>query len=174
MDNALKSKIMISYIAGGIIILLVCFTIVLPAIKRRRRKRKIENLTRACRRLVAESRLAIEYSEYIGYRFIGMDRRNRKLVLVDHSGEHKQELCIPLVQIGDSKVITETDDSSKLKAVFLELKNKWNNKILRFPFYDSAEDSEWLLPTLSKKAIYWKTTVDIHKRIGGVGVEGLL
>lgn len=165
---------MLSYIAGGIIIILVCLTVVYPALKKRKRKKKIENLTKACQRLVAESRLAIEYSEYIGYRFIGMDRRNRKLILVDHSNEPRQEICIPLLQIGDSKVITEKDDGTRLRAVFLELKNKWNHKTLRFPFYDSREDSEWLLPTLCKKAIHWKTRVDIHKRSGSVGVEGLL
>lgn len=164
---------MITYILGAVIILLLCLAVIIPAIKQKRRKKKIQSLTSACQRLVKEGRLAIEYSEYIGYRFIGMDRRNRKLLLIDHSNEHRQELCIPLLQIGDSRVVTEEDGSTGLKAVFLELKNKWNNKILRFCFYDRKEDSEWLLPSLCKKAIYWKTRVDNYKWVGS-GVESLL
>ena len=162
---------MITQITISVISIAVSAVAVTALIKQRRRKNKQLNMAKAYDQLVKECKLAIEHSEFLCYRYIGLDRKNKKLLLIDHSNNDKQELCIPLLDIGDSKIIYTKDESQGIKTVLLELRNKRTNKPVRFRFFDKEHDAAIELPTLSRKAIHWKTKVDIHKHPGNVSIE---
>ena len=145
-------------------------------IKERRYKQKQLRIAKTYERLVQQFKLAVEYSEFLCHRYIGLDRKNRKLILIDHSGDEKQEQCISLYEIGESKIIHAKDESQNTKTILLELRNKRSNKPVWFCFYNKDYDPVVELPSLSKKAIHWKTRVDIHKHRGSVnfGTEYVL
>ena len=139
--------------------------------KERRHKREHSDIVKAYDRLTKEFKLAVEYSESINGRYIALDRRNKKLLIIDHCGDQKEELCVPLSEIGDSKIIRETDGPQLIKKILFEFRNKRNNQPVRFCFYNGNVDLPGELPSLSRKAIYWKTKVDIHRRAGSVGLD---
>ena len=71
----------------------------------------------------------------------------------------------------ESKIIHVKDEAENTKNIWLELRNKRNNKFMRFCFYDRDFDPIIELPSLSRKAIHWKTRVDIYKRSGNFSLE---
>jgi hypothetical protein len=162
---------MITYLIVSLLISVLSIIIIKAIVKERRHKNKQLSIAKAYDRLTREFKLAVEYSEFINYRYIGLDRKNKKLIIIDHGGDQKQELCVPLSEIGDSKIVQTTDDSRYIKTILLELRNKRNNKPVRFCFYNRKVDPAIELPSLSRKAIHWKTKVDIHKRPGSVSLE---
>jgi hypothetical protein len=78
------------------------------------------------------------------YRYIGLDRRNKKLIPIDHYGDEKQEQCICLRGVAEGKIIHVKDEDQNIKSV---------------------------LPALSRKTIHWKAKVDIHKRRRNITFE---
>ena len=140
-------------------------------VKEKRRKQKQLLIAEAYERLVRKCKLAIEYSEFLCNRYIGLDRRNKKLVLIDHCGNEKQEQCISLYEIAESKIIHHNDELQNIQCIALELINKRNNKPIRFCFFNKDYDAAVELPSLKRKAIQWKTKVDIHRQPGNVGLE---
>lgn len=163
---------MITYLIGSFVISILSTIVIRKIVKERRHKNKYSGIAKAYDRLTREFKLAVEYSEFINYRYIGLDRRNKKLIIINHCSDQKEELCFPLSEIGDSKIIRETDQSQYIKTILLEFRNKRNNQPVRFCFYNRKVDPLVKLPSLSKKAIHWKTKVDIHKRPGSVSLEG--
>lgn len=163
---------MITYLIGSFLISILSTIVIRKIVKERRHKKKYSGIAKAYDRLTREFKLAVEYSEFINYRYIGLDRRNKKLIIINHCSDQKEELCFPLSEIGDSKIIRETDESQYIKTILLEFRNKRNNQPVRFCFYNRKVDPLVKLPSLSKKAIHWKTKVDIHKRPGSVSLEG--
>lgn len=162
---------MITYLVGSLLITMLSIIVIKNIAKERRHKKKHSCMAKAYDRLTREFKLAIEYSEFINYRYIGLDRRNKKLIIINHCSDQKEELCVPLSEIVDSKIIRETDDSQSIKKILLEFRNKRNNQPVRFCFYNRKVDPPVKLPSLSRKAIHWKTKVDIHKHRGSVSLE---
>lgn len=162
---------MIAYIICSCLLLILCAFGAKAVLKQTRHKKKQLAIAISYDRIIRESKLSIEYSDFLCYRYIGMDKRNRKLVLIDHCNGEKQELCIPILEIGDSKIIQVKDQSQGIAAILLELRNKRNNKPVRFCFYDKQFDPLVELPSRSRKAIHWKTRVDLHKHPGNVSLE---
>lgn len=154
---------MITYIIGMLLFLTLCAIGARTFIKQRKHKKKQLAIASAYDRIIRESRLAIESSEFLCYRYIGLDKRNRKLLLIDHCNEERQEWCLPLSEIEESKIIYVKDELQGIKNILLELWNKRNNKPVQFCFFNKEYDSLIELPSLSRKAIHWKTRVDIHK-----------
>jgi hypothetical protein len=164
-------KIMITYLISVLLISLLSIIVAKKIVKERRHKKKQSGIAKAYDRLTREFKLAVEYSEFINYRYIGLDRRNKKLIIINHCSDQKEELCFPLSEIGDSKIIREKDESQYIKRILLEFRNKRNNQPVRFCFYNRKVDPVAELPSLSRKAIHWKTKVDIHKHPGSVSFE---
>lgn len=162
---------MMTYIVISILIIGFAAIGIKALIKEQKHKRKQLGIAEAYDRFVRHFKLAVDYSEFLSYRYIGLDRKNRKLVLIDHSGNEKQEQCICLYEVGESKIIHARDEDQNIKSVLLELRNKRDNKPVRFCFYDRDYDPVVELPSLSKKAIHWKTKVDVHKHRGSVSFE---
>lgn len=162
---------MITYLIGSLLISSLSMILIQKTVKDRRHKRKHSGIAKAYDRLTREFKLAVEYSEFINYRYIGLDRKNKKLIIINHCGDRKEELCVPLSDIGVSRILRETDESQCIRTISLELKNKRNDHPVRFCFYNRNVDHPSELPSLSRKAIHWKTKVDIHKRPGSVSLE---
>jgi len=162
---------MLTYIVCSAFILMVSAIGMRSIIKERRHKKRQLAIASTYDRLVRESKLTIEHAEFLSYRFIGLDKRNRKLLLIDHCNREKQELCISLLEVGESKIIHVKDTAHGVKTILLELRNKRSNKPVQFCFFDKEYDSMIEFPTLARKAINWKTKVDIHKRPGNVSLE---
>jgi hypothetical protein len=162
---------MMTYLAISILIIAFSGIGIKGVIKDWKHKRRQLRIAKSYEGLVRQFKLAVDDSEFLSDKYIGLDRRNRKLILIDHSGYEKQEHCICLYKVGECKVIHEKDESENIKAVWLHLRNKRNNKLVRFCFYDKDSDAVVELPSRSRKAIDWKTKVDIHKHPGNVRVE---
>lgn len=163
---------MIIYIIGTALLLLVGVLAARGLFKYRRQKKKNLAIASSYDRLVRNSKLAVEFSDFFSGRYIGLDKRNRKLVLIDHCNGEKQELCIPLSDVADSEIIHVKDESDGIKTILLELINKRNKKPVRFCFYDKEFDPVITLPSLSRKAVHWKTRVDIHRHPGNFSLKG--
>lgn len=162
---------MMTYIVISILIIGFSAIGIKAVIKEQKHKRKQLGIAEAYDGFVKQFKLAVDYSEFLCYRYIGLDRKNRKLILIDHSGDEKQEQCICLHEVGESKIIHAKDEDQNIKSVLLELRNKRNNKPVRFCFYSKEHDPLVELPSLSRKAVHWKTKVDIHKHRGSVSFE---
>jgi hypothetical protein len=162
---------MITYLVISIIIIAFYAIGIKAVIKERRHKRRQLGIAEAYERFARQFKLAVDYCEFMSGRYIGLDRRNRKLVLLDHSRYDQLEQCICLYQVGECKIVHEKDESKNMKRVWLQLKNKRNNKLVRFCFYDQEFDPLVELASRVRKAIHWKTKVDIHKHPGNHRVE---
>lgn len=162
---------MITCIIITIVTLALSGFLLSPMIRNRAYRKKQKTIALAYDRLVRECKLAIDYSELLRCRFIGLDRRNRKLLMIDHSGTNKQEICISLPEIGESRIVHVNNGTKGIKSIFLELKNRRNNKLAQFCFYNQQHDDVNELTSLSRKSIHWKTKVDIYKYPGNVYLE---
>jgi hypothetical protein len=162
---------MVTYIIVILLALLISAVIFGSFLKGKKHKQKQLRIAETYDRIAREFKLAIEYSEFLSYRYIGLDRKNRKLILIDHCRNEKQEECISLYEIGESKIIQVKDEYQNIKSIFLELKNRRNNNSIKFNFYNRDHDLEVELPSLFRKALQWKSKVDVHRHRGNIYLE---
>ena len=158
--------------------LIIMMIIGLPAlygireiIKEKRKKRRQLSLAMAYDMFVLKNKLSIEYIDILENKVIAIDRKNKKLVLIDHTEQNKQELCISLLQVASCNIIEERDGQEKcIKKIFLEI-NLRPHMYHRFCFYDDSKDSVTELPSLSRRAMHWRNRVNIHRFPGTVTIE---
>ena len=72
---------MFTYLIGLFLISLLSIVVIKTIVKQRRHKMKQSGIAKAYERLTREFKLAVEYSDFINYRYIGLDRRNKKQLL---------------------------------------------------------------------------------------------
>ncbi len=126
-----------------------------------RRRRKQLSLAMAYEKLVLDNKLSIEDIDISDNKVIALDRKNNKLVLINHSGADHQEQCIPLLQIASCNIIEERDEQEKnMEKLVLQLMNKRNNMYYSFCFYDAGLDATTRLPSLSRQALLWKNRIN--------------
>jgi hypothetical protein len=139
--------------------------------KTKREKKQLE-LGLVYDKLVKQGRLSVGHAELLNGKLIMLDRRNKQLLIIDHNQAERQEECIPLLGIETCRVVeVKQDADGHIKKIFLELKYKRNNKTVRFCFYDDSYDLITELPSLARKAKFWKHRVDLHKYPGSVGLQ---
>lgn len=136
----------------------------------RSRKRKRAALTAALDRLVLGHKLSLEYSDAFGERVIALDRLNRKLLWVDHHSREQQEYCIPLLQVGHSRIVQEHEKGA-ITRLFLELTPKGEGIPFRLCFFDSAINLQTGLPAAARRARHWKTRVELYRHPGQINSE---
>jgi hypothetical protein len=133
-------------------------------------RKKQLNLARSYDRLVLKNKLSIEETHVTGSRIIGLDRKNKKLLLINHSSAVKQEECVALEQLDSCTMVRESDEVTACTTrLVLELKLKRNKGRLKFVFFDESEDKIMEKPSLVKRAEYWKRKID---RCGSAGKVG--
>ncbi|MFL5786749.1 MAG: hypothetical protein ACJ748_01740, partial [Flavisolibacter sp.] len=81
---------MIMNLIGYVLVMGISAIAVTSVVKKRKYDKKQLVIAKAYDQLVRKFKLAIDYSEFLCYRYIGLDRRNKKLVLIDHCGNEKQ------------------------------------------------------------------------------------
>ena len=138
--------------------------------KEKHRKKKQLDLAMAYDRLVLRNKLSIEHSEVLGDSILALDRRNNKLLLVDHSETGKQEVCIPLTAIAAAKISKERNDKGHIKKIWLQVKNS-NGNIHRICFFDEATDPVFGLLRFSRRAVHWADRINPGKDQGKVALE---
>jgi hypothetical protein len=141
-------------------------------LRKAKRKKKQVELGIVYDRLIKQGRFSLGHAELLNGKLIMLDRRNKQLLIIDHNQPERQEEHIPLLAIETSRVIeVKQDDDGHIRKIFLELKYKRYNKTVRFCFYDDSYDLITELPSLARKAKFWKHRVDLHKYPGSVGLH---
>jgi hypothetical protein len=141
-------------------------------IKEKQIKSKQLRLAKVYDKLVSENKLSVEHLDMFEYKVIALDRKNKNLLFIDHTEGNKQELCISLLQIASCRIVKERDVHGKyIKKLFLELKNRRNNRLYKFCFFDESKNSISDLPALSRQASLWKHRVKIHSNPGNISLE---
>lgn len=141
-------------------------------LRERQRKKQQRELATAYDRLVKKHKLFVEHTDLLSDKIIGIDKRKKMLLLIDHSAGTKQEFCIPLQDIAATKIVEKKGEQKEgIKAVLLELKHTRNNIRTRFCFFDEKQNDLSELKSLSRRAIHWKNRVDLHKHPGSVNHE---
>jgi type II secretory pathway pseudopilin PulG len=139
--------------------------------KEKRRKNKKLNLAGAFNTAITHYRLLIDHSETIGDRIVGLDKRNKKLLVVDHSENNKQEECIDLRTVSGTAIIEVRDEHGSIRKIYLQLNGRKNNALFKVCFFDDAVDPIVDLPGFAKRSMHWKNRVDIHKRHGYASLD---
>lgn len=160
------------FLAGLFILAIPAFYLIRILRKEKIKKKKQLDCEYAYKRLVKQAKLSIRHLEKLDGKIIGLDTRNKKLLIIDHNKENKQEQCISLSGIETCKIVEEKYEAETLiRKIFLEFKHKWTGEIIRFCFYDNSHDLIINLPSLVRKARSWKNRIDLHKYPGNVYFE---
>lgn len=152
------------------ILFLIIMAITTPELIKRSRKRKKQlALAKSYERLVLKNKLSVEETLVFNNRVIGLDRRNRKLVLIDHHKEVMMEQCVALDQLESCDLVRQKDEAKKCTTgFFIEFKYKRKDGALKFMFFDETKDKILEKPGLIKKAQYWKRKIDMHRMEGRI------
>jgi hypothetical protein len=134
----------------------------------KRKKRKQLDLSNAYQRMILQHRVVVEFYEAMGNRVLILDRRHKKLIAIDHNEPTKQEVCISLLSISETRVIEEKNKEDRVEKVFLELKHKRSCAFYRICFFNHTYDESHNLPCSARRALYWKNRIDLHKYPGVV------
>jgi hypothetical protein len=134
--------------------------------RQRRRKSTQKRLAARFNRLVLQNKLVIEYSEIISGLLIALDRKNKKLLVIERSKNNRQQHCVPLTAVSTVSVARETDQKGGIQKVFLVLKQKRSGKTVRICFFNNAFNNAAELLRLSRCALHWKSRVELYKSPG--------
>lgn len=127
--------------------------------KVRRRKRHLA-LARAFEKHLLQHKLSIEETDIFGDKAIGLDKKNKRLLLIDHSRRHKEEYCICLQQLHICRVLKISDPASQsVSKIVMEFLDR-NNKTEAFTFYDRMYHKRHEKPLLIRRAEYWKERIN--------------
>lgn len=121
--------------------------------------------------MILNNKLAIEHSEVLGNRALGLDRKNKKLLMIDHNGTDRQEICIPLNTISTTRIIEEKNSKGIVQKVLLELKHKRTDACYCLCFFDKSSDPITDYSFFSRRALQWRNRIDVHKYPGAVKLE---
>ncbi|GAA4750369.1 hypothetical protein GCM10023229_33790 [Flavisolibacter ginsenosidimutans] len=127
------------------------------------RKQKQKRFAALFSRSVWQNRLAIEHSEITGGLLMALDRKNKKLLVIERSKNNKQRHCVPLTTLTSALVVRETNKSGGIQKIFLVLKQKHKDKNIRICFFNGAYNSAAELLLLSRCALRWKSRIDLYK-----------
>ena len=134
----------------------------------RQRKNRQVALANAYQNLVVQYRLLVDHYEIIGNRVLAFDRKNKTLLAIDHSRDLKQETCIPLLSIAETRIVEERNREGHVEQIFLQLKHRWSDLLYRICFFDHSCDDNVELPASARRASVWKNKIDNHKYPGPI------
>src|SRR5687768_13461650 len=156
-------------LAGLLFLGIPAYYLIRIFLKEKRQKKKQRQLGLAYERLVKQVKFSVEHSELLNGKLIALDKKNKKLLLIDYNQIEKQEECLSLLGVESCKMIEVKHSADAcIKKIFLELNYKRNHKITRFCFYDDSYDLITDLPALARRARYWKHRINLHKYPGRV------
>ena len=114
-------------------------------------------------RVIRRNRLLISEIDTFKNKAIALDRRNNKLILVEHRNNVTWEKCLSLGELGSFTIIKEMDQlTGCTQKVVIELNFNSNEELVYFTFYDESNDNIHELPSLVRKATDWKDKIYQH------------
>lgn len=123
-----------------------------------------EKLVNAFHKIAFHHKLVVEHFDMTDNRLFAIDRINKKLVVIDYTGETKKELCIPLISISYSSLSFKKTAAEETDRILLDLYLKGNKNPESICFFDHSHDNMTRFPYLSRKAINWKNRIDIYRK----------
>lgn len=130
-----------------------------------KRKRHLA-LALAFERYLKTHKLSIEETDYFDNKAIGLDKKNKRLLLIDHSSRRKKAYCICLQKLHLCEVKKVKDPASQsVSKIVMEFLDR-NNKTEAFTFYDKAYNKQHEKPLLIRRAEYWQERINRHKPDG--------
>src|ERR1051325_7318792 len=87
--------------------------------EKQKKKRRLA-LADAYYRLISQHRIVVDHYEIIGNRFVVLDRKNKKLIVIDHNETGKQEMCISLLAVSETRIIEEKNPNGHVGKIFLQ------------------------------------------------------
>jgi hypothetical protein len=158
----------------GAVSLLVPFSIIglLSLYRERKQGAQKMALGKAFNRLTQEHKLSVEQTDMFHKRALGLDRKNRKLVWIDHGSTQKQEICFSLLSVS-SCTIAEVKDgfTAKIQKVKMIIHHRRTPTPSLLIFYDATRDRREDAAALLKKARLWKNKIDLYKHPGNIHLE---
>ena len=127
-------------------------------------------LANAYQGLLLQHRIIVDHYEIIGNRVFAFDRKNKKLIVVDHTGPAKQEGCLSLSLVAETQVLKEKNKSGHTEKIFLQIKVKRSGVGCRLCFFDQSHDDIIELSAAARRAMIWKNRIDLHKYPGSVSL----
>lgn len=149
-----------------IFLLLPTFIICFWAILEEKRKKQIKkDLKKTIRQSAKENKLQVVAVHFFHSKAIALDRKNKKLVFVNHHKEVVDQVCIDLETLVFCRIVRIEDESSKhVEKVFIEVKNKGLDEVSKLVFYDRFFDNIRAKATLIREAEYWRNKINLHKK----------
>jgi len=83
-------------LAGLLFLGIPAYYLIRIFVKEKKQKKKQRQLGLAYDRLVKQVKFSVEHSELLNGKLIALDRKNKKLLLIDHNLIEKQEECLSL------------------------------------------------------------------------------
>ena len=118
-------------------------------------------LAKAYDRLIRTHKLSIEDIDIFDDKAIGLDRKNKKVLLVAIHPETKLERCIPLHEVIGCKVKqTKDKHTNRVTTVSLDIACKRSRKNVEFSFYQTGKNRSSQLPHLLNRADYLKRRIE--------------
>lgn len=171
MLNSLIKMKMNPYIITAAVLALPAGFITYKMIKEQKKKKTWLALAKAYERLLWDNKLTVEHSEILNEKVIALDRRNKKLILIDHNRLQPMELCISLGDVVATRIVETRDEMQEcIKSINLELQSRSGHAV-QFCFYNVQQDDLFSLKPLKRKALQWKTRIDVHRNSGNVNMQ---
>jgi hypothetical protein len=141
--------------------LIICF---LAILEEKRKKQIKKDLKQAIGQLAKENRLQVGEIYFFHRKAISMDRKNKKLVFVNHHKKVVGQFCIDLETLVFCRVVKVKDEYSKdVEKVFIEVKNKGTDQVSKLVFYDRYFDNIRAKAALIREAEYWRHKINRHR-----------
>lgn len=158
----------------GILFLIFAFATgfaVRRIVRDKKRRAKQLELSKAFNRLVFENKLSIEHSDVFAGCLLALDRKNKKLLFIDHRKTLRTEVCVSLASIAGAALVEQKDEAGAVDKIYLELKTKTQENFFRLCFFDKAYDKLVDLPSLYRSARHWKSRIEVNKNPGEISLE---
>src|SRR5688572_25550198 len=111
------------FLAGLLLLGIPAYYIIRIFLKEKRQKKKQRQVGLAYEKLVKQVKFSVEHMELLNGKLIALDRKNKKLLIIDHNQKEKQEECLSLLGVEGCKMIEVKHGADAcIKKIFLELK----------------------------------------------------
>lgn len=146
-------------------LLLPTFVICFLAILEEKRKKQIKKeIKKTIGQLAKKNKLQVGQIYFFHRKAISMDRKNRKFLFVNYHKEFVDQNCIDLETLVFCRIVKiENEYSNCVEKVFIEVKNKGNNKVSKLVFYDRSFDNIRAKATLIREAEYWSDKINFYR-----------
>lgn len=142
--------------------LIICF---LAVLEEKRKKQIKKGLKKTIDQLAEENKLQVVEIHFFHRKAIAMDRKNKKLIFVNHHKKSVDWIFIDLESLVFCRIVKIEDKSSKsVEKVFIEVKNKGVHEVSKLVFYDKSFDNVRAKATLIREAEYWRNKINLHRK----------